>query len=73
MLDITQYFDNLKSSSISQSIHSKSTKLKKLIKYFNGTTVFVSNVLALSGGLPINFALYSKKMLVVVLLLFILF
>ena len=43
--DITQYLDHDKSSSISQLINGKSRDLQKLLKYFNGTTTSVSNVL----------------------------
>ena len=37
---------------------------KKLLKYFNGTTTFVANILSLFGVLPIIFVLYSKDLLV---------
>ena len=39
-----------------------------LLKYFNGTTASVSNILLLFGVLPIIFVLYSKDLLVVILL-----
>ena len=67
-----QFFDHNKSSSISQLIKGKSRYLQKLLKYYNGTTTSVSNVLLLAGVLPIIFALYSKDLLTNVLLLSIL-
>ena len=70
--DITQYLDHDKSSSISQLINGKSRDLQKSLKYFNGATTSASNLFSLSGVLPIIFVLYSKDLLVVVLLLFIL-
>ena len=52
---------------------SKSRDLQKLLKYFNGTTTFVSNVLLLLAGvLSIIFAINPKDSLVTVLLLSIL-
>ena len=42
------------------------------LKYFNGTTTSVSNLLLLAGLLPIIFVLNSKNLPVVVLLLIIL-
>ena len=56
----------------SHLINGKSRDLQKLLKYFNGTTNFAFNLFALSGMLHINFVLYSKDLLAVVLLLFIL-
>ena len=70
--DIMQFFDHNKSSSISQLIKGKSRYLQKLLKYYNGTTTSVSNVLLLAGVLPIIFALYSKDLLTNLLLLSIL-
>ena len=40
--------------------------LQNLLKYFNGTTISVSNILSSSGALPIISVLYSKYLLVVV-------
>ena len=59
--DTKHYFDHEKLSSISQ-----------LIKYCDGLTTFVFNILLLFAVLPINFVLYSKNLLLIVLLLFIL-
>ena len=70
--DIIHSFDNDKSSSISQLINGKSRDLQKLLKYFNRATTSASNILLSSGVVPINFVLYSKDLLVFVLLLFIL-
>ena len=70
--DITHYLDQDKSSSISQLINGKLRDLQKLLKYFNETTTSTSNILLLLGVLPINFVLYLKDLLVIVLLLFIL-
>ena len=50
-------FDHDKSSSTSELINGKSKNLQKLLKYFNGTTNSMSNVLLLSGVLPIIFVL----------------
>ena len=66
--DITQFFAHLKLSSISQLINGKSRDLQKLLKYFNGATTSASNILLLFSVLPIIFVLYSKVLLVVVLL-----
>ena len=68
--DPTQYLDHDKSSSISQLIKEKSRDLQKLLRYFNGTTISASNIVSF-GVLPIIFVLYSKHLLAVVLLLFI--
>ena len=69
--DTTQYFDHDKSSSISQLIKGESRDLQKLLKYFNGTTTSASDILLSFGVLLIIFVLYSKDLLVVVLLLFV--
>ena len=66
--DLIHSFDHDKSSSISQLINSKSRDLQKLLKYLNGTSA--SSILLLFGVLPIIFVLYSKDLLVTVLLLF---
>ena len=50
----------------------KMEKSQKLIKYFNGTTTSVSNVLLSSGILSIIFVLCSKDLLVIVSFVFIL-
>ena len=71
MSNITQYLDLDKTSYISQLIKGKSRD-KKLLNYFDRTTTSASNLLPLFGVLSINFVLYSKNLLVVVLLLFIL-
>ena len=66
ILEITQFLDKDKWSSISQLIKGKSRDLQKLLKYFNGTATSVSNVLLLVGVLSISSVLYSKDLLVVV-------
>ena len=71
MSNITQYLDLDKTSYISQLIKGKSRD-QKLLNYFDRTTTSASNLLPLFGVLSINFVLYSKNLLVVVLLLFIL-
>ena len=58
--DVMQFFDHDKSSSISQSVKGKSRELQKLLKYFNETTTYLSNVLLSIGLLPIILVLYSK-------------
>ena len=70
--DIIHAFDHAKAISVSQLINSKSRDLKKLLKYFNGTTTSVPNIFLLFCVVPVNFVLYSKDSLVIVLLLFIL-
>ena len=70
--DTTQYLEHDKSSSVSQLSKGKSRDLQKLLKYFHGTTTSASNILLSVGVLPIIFVLYSKGLLDVVLLLFIL-
>ena len=67
---ITQFFDFDKSNSIPHLIKGKSRKLKRLLKYFNWTPASVSNAELLIGVLPIIFVLQSKKLLVVVSLLY---
>ena len=54
---VVQFFDHDKSSSISKLIEVRSRDLQKLLKYFNGTTTSVSDVLLLAGVLPIIFVL----------------
>ena len=66
--DIVHSFDHDKSSSISQLINGKSRNFHKLLKYFNGTTTSVSYVLLSFGLFHINFVLYSKDLLVIILL-----
>ena len=68
--DIIYSFNHDKSSSISQLINGKSRYLQKLLKYVNGTTTSVSNILLSSDVLPISFVFYSKDLFVIVLLLF---
>ena len=59
--EIIKFNNHGKSSSISKLIQCKLRDLYKLLKYFNGTRPSASNLLSLlSGGRPINFALYSK-------------
>ena len=65
--DIVQYVVHLKSSSMSQLIKGKSKLFQKLLKYFNGTTISVSNVLLSAGVLPIIFVFYLKDLHVVLL------
>ena len=59
----TQFSVRLNSNSISYIINGKSRNLQKLLKYFNGTTTSLSNILLLFGVLPISFVLYSKDYL----------
>ena len=68
--DIIHSFDYDKSVSVSQLINGKSKDLQKPLKY--GTTNSAFNILLLFRVLPINFVLYSKDLLFIVLLLFIL-
>ena len=70
--DIRQFLVHLNSSSITQLIKGKSSDLQKLLKYFDGTTTSASNLLLSGGVLPVSFALYSKDLRIVALLLFIL-
>ena len=70
--DTIHSFDYDNQSSISQLINDKSRGLQKLLKYFNGKRTFASNILLLLGMPSINFVFYSKYLLVIVLLLFIL-
>ena len=65
------FFDHEKSSSVSQLLNSKWRDFQKLLKYFNETTAFASNVL-LSGALHITFVLSSKDLVVIYLLFFVL-
>ena len=65
-------FDHGKSTSISQLIKGKWRNLQKLLKYFNETTTSTSNVLLSAGALHIILVLYSKDLLGIVFLLFIL-
>ena len=65
-------FDHDKSSSVLQLISGLSIDLQKLLKYFNGTTTSASSILLSPNVLPINFAFYSKDLLLIVLLSFIL-
>ena len=58
--DITQYFDHVNSSSISQIIKGKSRDIQKLFKYFNKTTTSAFNLLLVSGVLPTNLS-YDQK------------
>ena len=52
--DITQYFDKVKSSSISQLIKSKPRDLQELLKYLSRITTSASSLLLLLDVLPIN-------------------
>ena len=70
--EVTQLFDHYKSSSISPLVKGKSRDLQKLLIYFNGTTTSVSNLYAISGIFLVVFVFYSKELLAIVLLLFIL-
>ena len=69
-LEVTQFIEHVKSRSISHWLKEKSRNPQKLLKYFNGTTS-AYNVLSSAGVLSIIFALYSKDLLVIVFLLFI--
>ena len=60
ILDIIQFFDHDRSSSISQLISSKLRDLHKLIKYFNETTTSVFNKLLSAGAFPIIFSYFQK-------------
>ena len=62
-LDVIQFFDHVKSISVSQLIKLKSRYLKKLLKYFNVTTTSASNLLLSPGVLPIISVYYSKDLL----------
>ena len=69
--DIIHSFDHEKSSSVSQLIEWKSRNLQKLLKYFNGTKLLcLMYYYSLMHSLL--FLLYSKDLLLAVLLLFIL-
>ena len=70
--DTIHSFDYDNPSSISQLINDKSRGLQKLLEYFNGKITSASNILLLFGMPSINFVLYWKDLLVIVLLLFIL-
>ena len=73
--DIIQFLVHGKSSSVSQLVKGKSRNLRKLLKHANETTKqqqSKSTILLSAGVLPVIFVLYSKDLLVVVLLLFIL-
>ena len=70
--DIIHSFDYDKSSSASRFIKGKSRNHKKLLKYFYGATTSGFKVSLSSAGLPVIFFSYSKDLLVIVLLLFIL-
>ena len=59
-----------KSSSISQIMNDKPRDIQKLMTYFNGTTTSASNTLLLFDMLRVIFVLYSKDLLVNVLMLF---
>ena len=65
-------FVHFKSSSISQLINDKSRDLQKLLQYFTEITTSASNIVLLFGVLSINFVLYSKDLLVIVMVLSIL-
>ena len=58
--EMAQLFVHDKSSSISQLFKCKSRDFEKLLKYFNGATSSVSNVLLSAGFLPI-FLSYTQK------------
>ena len=60
ILDIIQFFDYDKLSSISQLINSKLGDFQKILKKSNRATTSVSNVLLLIGILHINFVLNWK-------------
>ena len=70
--DTRQYLDHDKSSSVLQVIKGKLKDLQKLLKYFNGTTTSVFNVLLSPAVLATISVLYSKDLLVGILWLFIL-
>ena len=57
--DIINYLDHDKSRAISQLVKGKSRDLRKLLKYFNGTTNSAFNILLSFRVLPILFVLYS--------------
>ena len=69
---IMQYLGHDKWSSISQLIKDRLRDLQKLLKYFNETTTSASNIFLSFGVLRVIFVLYSKDLLVFVLLLLIL-
>ena len=68
--DILQFFDHHNLSFSSQLINSKSRDLQTLLRYFNKTTTYASNVLLLIVVFPIIFVLHSKYLHVVVFALF---
>ena len=66
--EITQLFDHYKVSSISQFSNGTPRYQQKLVKYFNVPTTSVYNILKSATVLRINFVLYLKDFLVVLLL-----
>ena len=60
ILDVMKFPDHEKPSSISELSKGKSRDIQKLLKYFNGTTSSVSNILLSFAVLHIMFGLYSK-------------
>ena len=68
--DILQFFDHHNLSFSLQLINSKSRDLQTLLRYFNKTTTYVSNVLLLIVVFPIIFVLHSKYLHIVVFALF---
>ena len=71
--DILQFFDHHNLSFRSQLINSKSRDLQTLLRYFNKTTTYVSNVLLLIVVFPIIFVSHSKYLHIVVFICIIYF
>ena len=71
--DILQFFDHHNLSFSSQLINSKSRDLQTLLRYFNKTTTYVSNVLLLIVVFPIIFVSHSKYLHIVVFICIIYF
>ena len=63
-VDNTHYFFHVKFSLILQLIKGISSDLKKLLKYFNGTTTFtfILAILLATTGLPNKLTLYLKEL-----------
>ena len=66
--DILKFFDHDKCSIYLQLIEDNSKDLQNLLKYFNGTATFVSNVLLSACVLPVIFILNSNYLIAVQLL-----
>ena len=67
-VDNTHFFSHVRFNLILQLIKGISNDLKKLLKYFNGTTTFtlVFAIPSSTSGLPNNSTLYLKELEVLV-------